>query len=242
MSSSLLIYNKNKGFTLIELSIVLVIIGLIVGGILMGKDLINAANIRAAISQLEKFQTVFNTFKLKYNCEAGDCPNATAFFGDYMAGTSCTAMTNGSGNGNNNGMIDDGGTGSWYCEGYNAVESLKLASLMQSKTNYQEMEGINGSLSFLYHDDISNQFPVRNKSTIAWATDVLGFSRGGAFSPIEGRNIDAKIDNGVPNTGKFIGLDTAAAGNVTFVPNSCSTAGAYNVNETRTCRSIFYYQ
>ena len=46
-----------RGFTLIELSIVLVIIGLIVGGILVGQDLINAAAIRAQIAQVEKYQT-----------------------------------------------------------------------------------------------------------------------------------------------------------------------------------------
>ena len=38
---------KQRGFTLIELSIVLVIIGLIVGGVLVGQDLIRAAKIRA---------------------------------------------------------------------------------------------------------------------------------------------------------------------------------------------------
>jgi len=43
-----------KGFTLIELSIVLVIIGLIVGGVLVGHDLIRAAGVRATISQVEK--------------------------------------------------------------------------------------------------------------------------------------------------------------------------------------------
>lgn len=46
---------KNQsGFTLIELSIVLVIIGLIVGGVLVGRDLIKAAEVRAQVSQIEK--------------------------------------------------------------------------------------------------------------------------------------------------------------------------------------------
>jgi prepilin-type N-terminal cleavage/methylation domain-containing protein len=45
------------GFTLIELSIVLVIIGLIVGGVLVGQDLVKAAGVRATISQIEKFNT-----------------------------------------------------------------------------------------------------------------------------------------------------------------------------------------
>ena len=44
---------SNRGFTLIEMSIVLVIIGLVVGGVLVGQDLIRAAYERAQISQIE---------------------------------------------------------------------------------------------------------------------------------------------------------------------------------------------
>ncbi len=71
----------NSAFTLIELSIVLVIIGLVVGGVLVGRDLIKAAEIRAQISQIEQFATAINTFKLKYNYLPGDLPlkEATAF-------------------------------------------------------------------------------------------------------------------------------------------------------------------
>lgn len=67
------------GFTLIELSIVLVIIGLIVGGVLVGQDLINSSRIRAQIKQFEDYKLALNNFKLKYNCLPGDCASATAF-------------------------------------------------------------------------------------------------------------------------------------------------------------------
>lgn len=63
---------SRHGFTLIELSLVLVIVGLIIGGILVGKDLIQAAEIRAQMSQFERYQTAVNTFKLKYNYLPGD--------------------------------------------------------------------------------------------------------------------------------------------------------------------------
>lgn len=66
------------GFTLIELSIVIVIIGLIIGGVLVGRDLISAANIRAQISQIEMYKTAVNTFKLKYNYLPGDMPDTAA--------------------------------------------------------------------------------------------------------------------------------------------------------------------
>jgi prepilin-type N-terminal cleavage/methylation domain-containing protein len=67
------------GFTLIEISIVLVIIGLLVGGVLVGKSLIEASRLRAQISQFEQFDTAANTFRNKYNCLPGDCPNASSF-------------------------------------------------------------------------------------------------------------------------------------------------------------------
>src|ERR1700712_2724582 len=70
-----------QGFTLIELSIVLVIIGLIVGGVLVGQDLVRAAAVRAQISQIEKYNTAVNTFYGKYGYLPGDIkdPDATRF-------------------------------------------------------------------------------------------------------------------------------------------------------------------
>jgi prepilin-type N-terminal cleavage/methylation domain-containing protein len=79
--------NKNlTGFTLIEISIVMVIIGLIIGSILVGRDLIRAAEIRSVASDKEKIVTAVNTFRNKYNCMPGACPNATDFFGANPAG------------------------------------------------------------------------------------------------------------------------------------------------------------
>ena len=53
-----------KGFTLIEMSIVLVIIGLIIGGVLLGRDLISAAAVRAQIAQIEKYNAAVNTLRV----------------------------------------------------------------------------------------------------------------------------------------------------------------------------------
>lgn len=69
---------SNRGFTLIELSIVLVIIALIVGGALAGQELITQSQIRKLISQKERFATAANTFRTKYNCLPGDCVSGAA--------------------------------------------------------------------------------------------------------------------------------------------------------------------
>ncbi len=80
--------NRKSAFTLIELSIVLVIIGLVVGGVLVGKDLIHAAEIRSSISQKEQLNLAANSFRLKYDYLPGDMPNSVAAqLGIYALGT-----------------------------------------------------------------------------------------------------------------------------------------------------------
>ena len=89
--------NKDSGFTLIELSIVLVIIGLIVGGVLVGMDLVNAARVRAQISQIQQYQTAVNTFKLKYGYIPGDIPDPYAQQAGFLARGSDRGQGDGNG-------------------------------------------------------------------------------------------------------------------------------------------------
>lgn len=106
--------SQTAGFTLIELSIVLVVIGLIVGGVLVGRDMIHAAELRSIITQATSYETAVNTFSEKYNCLPGDCPFATKFWPAADGSTGSTAAcysidTTGSTatcNGNGNGSID----------------------------------------------------------------------------------------------------------------------------------------
>jgi prepilin-type N-terminal cleavage/methylation domain-containing protein len=95
---------ERHGFTLIELSIVLVIIGLLVGGIFVGRDLIYASKIRKAIAEVDNYRAVVNVFKLKFNALPGDMATASTFWGtwSYDAGT---GISTGAQNGNGDGVI-----------------------------------------------------------------------------------------------------------------------------------------
>jgi prepilin-type N-terminal cleavage/methylation domain-containing protein len=105
--------SDGTGFTLIEMSIVLVIIGLIVGGVLAGQTLIRAAQLRGIMREKEQFETAVNTFFGKYQCLPGDCSNISDFI---------TGATNGDGNGQVEGANFSGVT-----ESINALAHLQGA-------------------------------------------------------------------------------------------------------------------
>ncbi len=80
------------GFSLVELSIVLVILGLLVGGVLTGQSLIRAAELRSVTTEFTKYQAAVNTFRDKYFQLPGDMNNATSFWGAAHA-TPATCLT-----------------------------------------------------------------------------------------------------------------------------------------------------
>jgi len=83
--------NSQKGFTLIEIAIVLVIIGLLLGGVLKGQELINTARVRALNNSVDGITAAWFSFMDRYRAFPGDYSRADV----NIAG----APANGDGNG-----------------------------------------------------------------------------------------------------------------------------------------------
>lgn len=68
--------NRQKGFTLIEIAIVLVIIGLLLGGVLKGQELINTARVRAMNNTVDGITAAWFSFQDRYRSYPGDYSTA----------------------------------------------------------------------------------------------------------------------------------------------------------------------
>ncbi|MBA4274665.1 MAG: hypothetical protein C0436_03320 [Alphaproteobacteria bacterium] len=215
-----------QAFSLVELSIVLVILGLLTGGILAGQSLIRAAELRSVTTDMQKYSTALMSFRDKYFALPGDMTNAQSFWGVAHATPATCATTSSSTpltcNGDGNGQISFA-TGA--NEIFRAWQHLANAGLIEGSYT-----GIEGSTGAGYHVVPGTNAPriklsnggvgIMHLGTIASDANNFDGTYGNIFvygaahpsqmpgnplfKPEEAWNIDTKIDDGKPAFGNVL--------------------------------------
>ncbi len=254
--------SRERGFTLVELAIVLVIIGLLIGGILVGRDMVISAEMKAQIRQIDGYVTAVRTFKMKYNCIPGDCANATQF--GFPT------------NGNGNGIIGTAGSAndpSSAREAINLFQQLSQAGLISGS-----YDGYTGQTAFdtatvqatLPVSTLASSFSVtasyffdtakipfvctgticENAGNGFWLGSVVPGGIGAyqpSLLPMQAQGIDVKSDDGLPLSGStrcqgssYRWQPSTPAMNGECSSNTtCNIANTYTLNQAGFCGLTF---
>jgi len=86
LSKEFFMKSKQSGFTLVEIAIVLVIVGLLLGGVLKGQELITSGKAKALYADKNAFQTAYNTYNDRFRAIAGDDAGASGRFSGQACG------------------------------------------------------------------------------------------------------------------------------------------------------------
>jgi prepilin-type N-terminal cleavage/methylation domain-containing protein len=251
---------SSSGFTLIELSVVLVIIGLLLGAVVGGQAMIRSAELQSIVSDYTRYKEAVTTFKKQYsNSIPGDMADAEDFWGKstVCGGASDTGACNGDGSG----ALDGLGTGS--PEAFQFWRQLSLAGRITGSYT--------GGPANTYHSVIGVNVPRARISASGWeatsggcapgfqlTTEEYGngFYFGGedqvthrclgrvddsTLTPEEAWKIDTKLDDGKPGRGTIMSSDPTTG---------CATAtsgtdydAAYNLSDsTKQCGLHFIQQ
>lgn len=238
---------SRSGFTLVELSVVIVIIGLIAAAILVGSEMLYAAQIRKVIAQAQELKTATHTFKLKYVQFPGDFDSASTLWPDDAPI-----------DGNGNGVIECYDNGGTIYDCYNALHHLQLANMVWGV--YTPVDNIT---SFPVPDTLEAAAPAAlEQAYIAisygntWTSNQLShhltisalkhpvadidfliylLTTYGTSTPIgilgkHAQAIDAKIDDGLPFSGVVMSRTPQLGGSEQLSCTLTDGSNMYNIN------------
>lgn len=248
--------SRRQAFSLVELSIVLVILGLLVGGVLSGQSLIRAAELRSVSSEYQRYVTAMGTFRDKYFALPGDMNNAVAFWGNTDTG-----------NGDGDGTIESTATaiGAAGAQTSNEISNfwihLAKAALIEGSytaianttltapTNNPKAKLSNAVWNAGFLGSVANTSTVYFEGSYG---DVLFFGSGTAaatpaavLKPEEAWNLDTKLDDGQPHIGSITTLESQglAAGTACSSITAAATTLAASVyslsNSGAACSLVF---
>jgi prepilin-type N-terminal cleavage/methylation domain-containing protein len=213
---------QQSGFTLVEIAIVLVIIGLLLGGILKGQELINSAKVKNLANDFRVIPTYVYAYQDKYRALPGDDPAAATHLG--ATATQATGTVG-------NGVID----GLWNSatatdEAFLFWQHVRLANLAAGPTNtadaaYLPTNAVGGKLGI--SSMTSTQVWITGPTTAMSGTYQV-CSKGilGKFA----KQLDIQMDDGETSTGSLRAvLDTATAPGNAVTTATIDDAAPYTV-------------
>ncbi len=209
---------KIRGFTLIELSIVLVIIGLIVGGVVGGASLVKSARLQKEITTIKEYKTAINAFRSLYDELPGDMPDADEYWSECVDSSAGSCSGNGDNFISGDSYVRGNPIGRPYQMGPRIVqvqsearrvwEHLHLADIipqyLNASTSTVSDEVFPASEIFANHYfNVQYIDPLYNRP--AHYITVMGESSRSALDVIQMISIDKKIDDGKASSGNYLG-------------------------------------
>lgn len=174
---------NNEGFSLVEVAIALVLIGLIIGGVLKGHELIVSAKINATVQDLEGYRVAIHLFQERYGALPGDFSSASHYIRRDLR------------NGNGNGVLEGDGLDPGT-EAGNFWIHLAAANLIQDVGRGVPSEKIGGVVTAQ-----NNPTPDRLGLWLILGKAHGRRGQGALLTPFQARTICQKMDSEHPLSG-----------------------------------------
>jgi prepilin-type N-terminal cleavage/methylation domain-containing protein len=207
-----------SGFTLVEIAIVLVIIGLLLGGVLKGQAMIESAKVKALANEMKAVQTAYYTYQDKFRAVPGDDALATTHLGATVQGVTILNPT-----GPANGLID---TGTWIGAATPVAGNESALFWMHTRAAGL-MTG--SAASGVATNSGGGALGITRTSAITTATMTGSqFVCSGGIDGTLAAQLDTVLDGGAPNTGSVqatagAAITTAAAAATTYTAGTVYT-------------------